>query len=317
MHADIASWASEAMYEGRLRSAPSVAARTLADLDGVAACDATDPVLLLLDTAGSGMHEEARGGGGGSSSGGAHSHRNEREAQLVVAHVLALIAAGVRPRDVAVVTPYNGQLAAVRVLLDDGALDAESAAAVEVRTVDGFQGREKEAIVMSMVRSNTRGETGFLKDARRINVAATRAKRHLAIVGDSSTLEHDAFIAALIAHARAKGVVRTPEELSFDVGAAALRVGTGARGGASGGAQRATVPEMRSVIGGAGDNALRARVQAFARAATSGSALSKRALKFESTLDSGERRVIHAEGSFLLGTVIFYANLAHSLTRSP
>ena len=197
------------------------------------------------------------------------------------------------------VTPYNGQLASVRALLDDCALDAKSAAAVEVRTVDGFQGREKEAIVMSMVRSNTRGETGFLKDARRINVAATRAKRHLAIVGDSGTLEHDAFIAALIAHARAKGSVRTPEELGFDVGAAALHQGAGAQGGASGGARRgATLPGTRSVIGGAGDDALRVRVQTFARAAMSGS-LSKRALKFEAALDSGERRVVHAEAETL------------------
>jgi DNA polymerase alpha-associated DNA helicase A len=59
---------------------------------------------------------------------------------------------------------------------------------VELGSVDGFQGREKEAIVLSTVRSNSEGEVGFLGEKRRLNVAMTRAKRHLCVIGDSETM---------------------------------------------------------------------------------------------------------------------------------
>ncbi len=70
---------------------------------------------------------------------------------------------------------------------------------LEVSTVDGFQGREKEAIVISMVRSNETGEVGFLADARRMNVAVTRARRHCALVCDTETVGRDAFLGRLVA----------------------------------------------------------------------------------------------------------------------
>ena len=70
--------------------------------------------------------------------------------------------------------------------------------ALEINTVDGFQGREKEAILISLTRSNDDGSLGFLLDLRRINVALTRAKRHLFIVGDSATFCYHPFYQNLL-----------------------------------------------------------------------------------------------------------------------
>lgn len=69
---------------------------------------------------------------------------------------------------------------------------------LEIDTVDGFQGREKEAVVMCTVRSNSKGEVGFLSDARRMNVALTRARRKLIVIGDSGTLGADEFFTTLL-----------------------------------------------------------------------------------------------------------------------
>ena len=88
-------------------------------------------------------------------------------------------------RDIAVIAPYAAQVRLIR--------DRIQADGVEVDTVDGFQGREKEAVIISLVRSNRENEIGFLADQRRMNVALTRARRKLIVIGDSSTLGIDEF----------------------------------------------------------------------------------------------------------------------------
>ncbi|KAM5376646.1 hypothetical protein ACJA88_006969 [Fusarium oxysporum] len=110
------------------------------------------------------------------------SKSNEMEAALVQQHVRQLVGAGVRPEDIAVVTPYNAQLAILAPLKD-------KFPGIELGSVDGFQGREKEAVIVSLVRSNSEGEVGFLGEKRRLNVAMTRPKRSLTVIGDSETVQ--------------------------------------------------------------------------------------------------------------------------------
>ena len=88
---------------------------------------------------------------------------------------------------------------------------------VEVMTVDGYQGREKEMVVLSMVRSNTRGEVGFLAESRRINVSVTRAKRSCVILGDSRTLRHDPSCDSLWRYCNSLKCVRSVVKLGLQV----------------------------------------------------------------------------------------------------
>jgi ATP-dependent RNA/DNA helicase IGHMBP2 len=83
---------------------------------------------------------------------------------------------------------------------------------LEIGTVDGFQGREKEATIVSLVRSNEKGEVGFLSDTRRMNVALTRARRLLLVIGDSATLAHHPFYRSFLDYAQAHGTWRSAWE---------------------------------------------------------------------------------------------------------
>jgi membrane-associated protease RseP (regulator of RpoE activity) len=93
--------------------------------------------------------------------------------------------------DIGIITPYLSQVKRTRKLLETKGLGCE------VKSVDGFQGREKEVILISFVRSNPAREIGFVKDARRLNVAMTRAKTKLVMIGDRRTLEANAPFDAL------------------------------------------------------------------------------------------------------------------------
>jgi superfamily I DNA and/or RNA helicase len=100
-----------------------------------------------------------------------------------------------------VISPYAAQVRHLRELFRIDEL--------EIDTVDGFQGREKEAVIISLVRSNDRGEIGFLGDTRRMNVALTRARRKLIVIGDSATVGGQAFYGRLLAHFELHGAYQT------------------------------------------------------------------------------------------------------------
>lgn len=96
----------------------------------------------------------------------------------------------IRPSEIGILTPYDAQKARIRFALNDS-FDKALSYQIDVDSVDGFQGKEKDLIIFSAVRSNPRGEIGFLKDARRMNVMLTRARRGLIVVGDQLSLWAD------------------------------------------------------------------------------------------------------------------------------
>jgi DNA polymerase alpha-associated DNA helicase A len=112
----------------------------------------------------------------------ADSKFNENEAVLVERHLELLVKAGLSPSAVSIISPYQAQVALLSRTL------RERYVGVEIGSVDGFQGRENEVVIVSLVRSNDKHEVGFLKDHRRLNVAMTRPKRQLCVVGDSDTV---------------------------------------------------------------------------------------------------------------------------------
>ena len=99
--------------------------------------------------------------------------------------------------DIGIISPYADQ---VKVIQEN--------TAVEVKTVDGFQGREKEIIIISTVRSNNDGNIGFLRDLRRLNVAITRAKRKLIIIGNENTLKVDSTYKRLIKFCEEENLIK-------------------------------------------------------------------------------------------------------------
>jgi superfamily I DNA and/or RNA helicase len=145
--------------------------------------------IWFIDTAGSG-YQEKRGNDG-------TSLQNEGE----LGTVQKLIEQeSLNPTDTAFISPYAGQVAAAKEALP---------ALMRISTVDSFQGQEKETIIVSLVRSNDDGDIGFLKDYRRMNVAITRAKEKLFVIGDSATIGADPFYNAFLTYIEQHGSYRT------------------------------------------------------------------------------------------------------------
>lgn len=193
MHEQIMQFSSAEFYDSSLIAAECVREHLLADLPDVLPCPLTQTAMQFIDTAGSDCVEQAETDGS--------SRNNPGEADVVVRQVQELLSSGVTPCEIAIITPYAAQVRLLRTLIDSPA--------IEIDTVDGFQGREKEAVVISLVRSNTSGEVGFLRDTRRTNVALTRARRKLIVVGDSSTLANHDFYRRLLDHFERAGAYGT------------------------------------------------------------------------------------------------------------
>ncbi len=198
MHQQISDFSSAEFYEQGLVAHESVAAHRLCDLSDITTLPLTETPLEFIDTAGAGHDEQNEPDG--------ESLFNPGEAEVVERLLQSLVEAGVPAGDIAIITPYAAQVRWLRQLMTiDG---------LEVDTVDGFQGREKEAVIISLVRANPRGEIGFLGDKRRMNVAWTRARRKLIVVGDSATLANEPFYARMLEYCEQHSAYRSVWELA-------------------------------------------------------------------------------------------------------
>ncbi|MCF7890267.1 IGHMBP2 family helicase [Candidatus Bipolaricaulota bacterium] len=183
MNDKIMEFSDRNFYDGNLQAESSVANHTL---DGLLQdnykIDETEPSWFLealgpgrpvsfLDTGKIEARERQRPG--------STSRENPVEATIVSRLEKWLIDC-LPPKNIGVISPYDDQIDLLNSRIDEENL--------EIKTVDGFQGREKEVIVISFVRSNEEDELGFLKDVRRLNVSLTRARRKLIMIGDSRTL---------------------------------------------------------------------------------------------------------------------------------
>jgi ATP-dependent RNA/DNA helicase IGHMBP2 len=182
MHQDIMNFSSDVFYESSLQADDSVRTALLVDLPTVTSSPLTDCPLHFIDTAGASYDEEQEPDG--------DSRLNPLEAGLVIKKVHELLACGVTTEQIAIISPYSAQVKYLREKLKNLELEIDS--------VDGFQGREKEAVIVSLVRSNREGEVGFLADTRRMNVALTRARRKLIVIGDSATITSHGFYQRMV-----------------------------------------------------------------------------------------------------------------------
>lgn len=120
-----------------------------------------------------------------------------------------LLATSLAEKDIGVITPYSAQVSEIRKQLKIMDIGQTAGKRIEVSTVDGFQGREKEVIIISMVRSNAQCNIGFLSNEKRMNVAVTRAKRLCCLIGDSGTVSSNSFLSSLCGYFREHGQVRS------------------------------------------------------------------------------------------------------------
>ncbi len=193
MNEEIAEFPNREFYDGKLKADEQVKRRTLRDILPESVDEDREDVkpFLFIDTCDE-LEERVRKG--------STSRENPGEAKLVKDVAERLLNRGIRPEDIAVISPYDDQVAQIKRMLRVEGL--------EIKTVDGFQGREKEVVIVSFVRSNKSGTIGFLKDLRRLNVSITRAKRKLVLIGDSNTLESEGCYRRLVALAKESGAYK-------------------------------------------------------------------------------------------------------------
>jgi len=195
MHPALSEWSSNAFYEGTLQNGVSAAERETPGLR-LDWPNPTRPMYFHINTGG-----EELGSTG-------TSYINRTEAATIERIVTNMLKAGVTPDQIGVVTPYEGQRVFIcQNMVRTGPLRSELYRDIEVASVDSFQGREKDFILLSCVRSNEQSGIGFLRDPRRLNVALTRAKYGCIIVGNARLLSKNPLWHSLLTHCMDRDVL--------------------------------------------------------------------------------------------------------------
>jgi len=163
--------------------------------------------LEFIDTAGRGWNEKLNPE--------TRSVSNPDEANLLVFLLIKLLNElnGI-PVSIGVVSPYKEQTLLLNSLISE--IEYPEHTFIDIQTIDSFQGQERDAIFVSLVRSNDDNEIGFLKDYRRMNVAMTRARKKLCIIGDSATLANDPFYKAFVDHCESNNAYHSAWEFDID-----------------------------------------------------------------------------------------------------
>ena len=192
MHPSILSFSNEEYYSGKLKTDEKIKERTSVF---------EEEPLVFIDTSGCGFAEkldpETRS-------------RSNREEFFVLREHLLSIYENLNEQSIGIISPYKDQVRLIRrEIEEDKQLQALD---IDVNSIDGFQGQEKDVIYLSLVRSNDIGEIGFLKDYRRLNVAMTRARQLLVIVGDMATLGSDMKYLKLADHVEKMGAYKSAWE---------------------------------------------------------------------------------------------------------
>jgi ATP-dependent RNA/DNA helicase IGHMBP2 len=199
MNETIAGFSSQEFYEGKLKAHSSVAQHTLLPADSP---------MLFIDTAGCGFEEKREGSG----------LSNPEEAQFLVKHLVHYtgeLTAMYSPENfptIGAIAPYRHQVEALKEAVATHPALQPFLYAITVNTIDSFQGQERDAIYISLTRSNADSTIGFLSELRRTNVALTRARKKLVVIGDSATLSGFPFYADLIHYAQEHDAYRSAWE---------------------------------------------------------------------------------------------------------
>ncbi len=205
MHDAIMAFSNLTFYENKLVADSSVAQGKLINDEN----DVVNRTIEFVDTAGCGFTEVQNPE--------SLSYSNKQEADLLFKHLRSVIEGYSQykeadPITVGIISPYKEQVEWMKEEFGNYGLENEKIQHLSIKTIDGFQGEERDVIYISLVRSNDDQEIGFLSDLRRMNVALTRAKKKLVVIGDSATIGSNPYYKQFIEYCESQGFYKSAWE---------------------------------------------------------------------------------------------------------